>query len=176
MKARLSAVMFITAADQIFSFSSPGSPFLSVSLRLCTTTNTNQPLRCSSLPAPRHVHRQAVRCSAAESTSGPVGGFNTRDFVALQLIGADVGRKQPRQSAGDNPDDCPTIFLGPTLQLDEGGNVNLKSRLDVSDGTTASGMRRAVPIPITSQIECELLACLRGYTQTKHDRNTYDVV
>ena len=176
MKARLAAVMFITAADQIFSFSIPCSPFLSVSLRLCTTTNTNQPLRSSSLPAPRHVHRQAVRCSVAESASGPVGGFNTRDFVALQLIGADVGRKQPRQSAGDNPDDCPTIFLGPTLQLDEGGNVNLKSRLDVSDGTTASGMRRAVPIPITSQIECELLACLRGYTQTKHDRNTYDVV
>jgi len=41
--------------------------------------------------------------------------------------------------------------------------VNLKSRLDVTDGTTASGARRGVPIPIVSALERELLACLRGY-------------
>jgi len=80
------------------------------------------------------------------------------------FAGASVGRTRVGGSARDiNPDDFASIFLGPTLQLDEGGNLNLKSRLDFTDGKTASGLRRAVPIPITSENDNDLLACLRGY-------------
>jgi hypothetical protein len=62
------------------------------------------------------------------------------------------------------------LAAGPTLQLDQGGGVNLKSRLDVTDGTTASGARRGVPIPIVSALEREMLACLRGYEELDPNR------
>ena len=105
-----------------------------------------------------------MRCAAGRkgpSGGGPAGGFDARNFIALQLIGANRGK--PSGKASDNPDDCACIFLGPTLQLDESGSVNLKSRLDLTDGTTAAGARRGVPIPLASEAERELLACLRGY-------------
>jgi hypothetical protein len=62
------------------------------------------------------------------------------------------------------------LAAGPTLQLDQGGGVNLKSRLDVTDGNTASGARRGVPIPIVSALEREMLACLRGYEKLDPNR------
>ena len=128
-------------------------------------------LRVVVRPAPRlSVRRVAVlQCNSERADSffdGPPGGFNKRDFIALQLIGADVGRQQAR---GDTPDDCACIFLAPTLQMDENG-VDLKSRLDYTDSTTSSGMQRAVPIPITSEVDRELVACLRGYNSLDSKR------
>jgi hypothetical protein len=141
------AILFL--ADQTASFPALSIPGLRVMVR----------------PAPQLSERSrvAVQCKSERAdifSDGPPGGFNKRDFVALQLIGADVGRQQAK---GDTPDDCACIFLAPTLQMDENG-VDLKSRLDFTDSTTSSGMQRAVPIPITSEVDRELIACLRGYS------------
>ena len=126
-------------------------------------------LRCqyhARVPARARPPRRLPALAALRaSADGPPGGFNSRDFIAVQLIGADAGRQGGASRRGEsrNPDDCPSIFLGPTLQIDDEGNVDLKSRLDFTDSTTASGMRRAVPIPMSSDAERELVACLRGY-------------
>jgi hypothetical protein len=136
------------------------TPSTSFVLPLCTTAQ-HCVLRSRVPCAAARPH--ALQWLAAVVSNGPSGGFNARDFIPLQLIGADVGRQQKRKPSATNPDDCASIFLGPTLQLGEGGNVDLKSRLDFTDGTTASGLRRAVPIPITSELDRDLVACLRGY-------------
>ena len=84
----------------------------------------------------------------------------------LQLIGANTGRRAGGKTpwGSTSPDDCASLFLGPTLRLAglsaDGGS---ESRLDYVDGMTATGMQRAVPLPLTSDVDRELCSCLRGY-------------
>lgn len=88
------------------------------------------------------------------SAASDFAGFNTNNYIALQLIGADPVGEQG----------CPFAFLGPTVVFDEdNGGFDLGSRLASVDGTDAQGLRKAIPVPLAAPGEKDLIGCLRSY-------------
>ena len=79
--------------------------------------------------------------------------FVERDFVAVQLMGAQRGSRETEAQ----------MFLGPTLSFEEDGRLSIKSNLDFVDGAASqAGVRRAVPIPLSDE-ERELVGSLRSF-------------
>lgn len=79
--------------------------------------------------------------------------FVERDFVAVQLLGAQRGSREREAQ----------MFLGPTLSFEDDGRLNMKSNLDFIDGSAnQAGVRRAVPIPLSDE-ERQLVGSLRSF-------------